>query len=60
MLCRSTEEMIAEIELINSGNGPDDKEITSSDFDAMFPSLHIENVAKQGCWRGIPCQQTGD
>ena len=46
MLCRSTEEMIAEIELINSGDGPDDKEITSSDFDAMFPSLHIETVAK--------------
>ena len=46
VLCRSTEEMIAEIELINSGDGPDDKEITSSDFDAMFPSLHIETVAK--------------
>ena len=24
VLCRSTEEMIAEIELINSGDGPDD------------------------------------
>ena len=46
VLCRSTEEMIAEIELVNSGDCPDNMEITSSDFEAIFPSLHIDSVAK--------------
>ena len=44
--CRSTEEMLCSIEEVNSRNDTEDLVVYSSDYDNMYPSLEIDEVAK--------------
>ena len=45
-VCRSTEEMISEIEKVNERNDIKSLSILSTDVSAMYPSLNIEVCAK--------------
>ena len=45
-VCRSTEEMLAEIEKINVKVDKDNLTIFSTDVEAMYPALHIATVAE--------------
>ena len=46
-MCRSTEEMIVDIERVNAENDGTDTVIFSTDVSVMYPSLDIDTVAKE-------------
>ena len=46
VVCRSTEEMMAEIERVNVMEDKDDLILSSTDVSAMYPSLDIPQVAR--------------
>ena len=44
-LCRSTEEMICELEGVNNRNDVEDLVVLSTDIEAMYPSLDTDQIA---------------